>query len=303
MKTKAFIFIALAGILWGTSGLFVSYLAPLGFTSAQMTCAKGIVSFLFMVGYALVVDRKALLVKPLELLFCILIGLSLFCTGYFYFASMQLTSVSTAVILMYTAPIYVMTFSVLFLGEKMTKLKLFAVILMLAGCCLVSGVLTGFTFDLVGILLGLLAGIGYASYNIFAKLSLRHGGNPISATVYGFLTMAIVAAYFSDPIKMVENIKGASFPSVCLLVGLGIGTAVIPYLVYTTALRDIPAGTASALSIIEPMAASIFSFLFLGEQPDVFSLLGIVLILFAVFSLGVAEETHKINKRDMEKNK
>jgi drug/metabolite transporter (DMT)-like permease len=216
---------------------------------------------------------------------------------------MQLTSVSTAVILMYTAPIYVMTFSVLFLGEKMTKLKLFAVILMLVGCCLVSGVLTGFSFDLVGILFGLLSGIGYASYNIIAKISLRRGGNPISATVYGFLTMTVVAACFGNPQELLGHIRGASFPSVCLLVGLGIGTAVIPYLAYTTALRDIPAGTASALSIIEPMAASIFSFLFLGEQPDVFSLLGIVLILFAVFSLGVAEGNHKINKRDMEKNK
>ena len=37
MKTKAFIFIIVAGILWGTSGIFVNYLAPYGFTSMQMT--------------------------------------------------------------------------------------------------------------------------------------------------------------------------------------------------------------------------------------------------------------------------
>ena len=293
MKTKAFICIALAGIFWGTSGLFVNYLAPLGFTSAQMTCAKGIVAFLFMVGYALAVDRKALRVKPLQMLFCVLIGLSLFCTGYFYYASMQLTSVSTAVILMYTSPIYVMTFSILFLGEKLTKTKLIAVILMLVGCSFVSGVLTGFAFDPIGILLGLLSGIGYASYNIIAKISLRRGGNPISATVYGFLTMTLVAACFSNPIEMAGHIQNASFSSICVLIGLGIITSVVPYLSYTTALRDIPAGTASALSIIEPMAASIFSFLFLGEQPDLISLIGIALILFEVFSLGRAEGNPK----------
>lgn len=294
MKTKAFFYIALAGVLWGTSGLFVNYLAPLGFTSAQMTFAKGLVAFLCMAGYALAVDCSAFRIKPIELFLYALIGLSLFATGYFYYVSMQLTSVSTAVILMYTAPVYVMAFSILFLGERLTKVKTVAVLLMLAGCCLVSGVLTGFAFHPVGILWGLLSGIGYASYNIVTKISLRRGGNPISATVYAFLTMTIIAAVFSDPIGMAGHVAKASFPSICVLIGLGVGTSVIPYMVYTLALRDIPAGTASALSIIEPMSASIFSFIFLAETPDYTSLLGIALILFAVFLLGCAEgRTHK----------
>ena len=46
MKKRAFTFVILASILWGTSGLFVYALSPLGFTSAQMTFARGSVSFL-----------------------------------------------------------------------------------------------------------------------------------------------------------------------------------------------------------------------------------------------------------------
>ena len=58
MKNKAFLFIILAGILWGTSGIFVHYLAPLGFTSMQMTATRASVSFLCMLGYVLVRNRR-----------------------------------------------------------------------------------------------------------------------------------------------------------------------------------------------------------------------------------------------------
>jgi drug/metabolite transporter (DMT)-like permease len=54
-------------------------------------------------------------------------------------------------------------------------------------------------------------------------------------------------------------------------------------------MRDLPAGTASALGIVEPMAATVYSILFLGERLAVLSLIGIVLILGAVFMLGYAE--------------
>jgi len=54
-------------------------------------------------------------------------------------------------------------------------------------------------------------------------------------------------------------------------------------------LKTLPSGTASAMSIIEPLSASIFSFTLLGEDPDVFSISGIVLILSCVILLELSE--------------
>ncbi len=298
MKTKAFIFIVVAGVLWGTSGIFVNALAPLGFSSAQMTFARGLVAFLCMAGYALICDRSVFRVGLVELILYALIGLSLFGTAFCYYTSMQLTSGSTSVILMYTAPVYVMLFSILFLGEKLSFSKVTAVVLMLVGCCLVSGVLMGFRFHSVGILFGLCSGIAYASYNIVTKIALRRGGNAVSATVYGFMTMSIFAALFSGPADMLVHIANAPIPSIAWLVGLGVLTSVVPYLIYSMALKDIPAGTASALSIVEPMSATVFSFVLFDEQLGYNSVIGIVLILVAVFLLGYAEKKQKI---EMEK--
>ena len=75
-----------------------------------------------------------------------------------------------------------------------------------------------------------------------------------------------------------------------LMIGIGVFTFVLPYLLYTIALRDIPAGTAASLAIIEPMAATIFSVTIFGEKLSLASLVGIVLILASVFLLSKSEE-------------
>jgi len=287
MKKKAFIYIIVAGILWGTSGLFASALSSYGFSSLQMTAMRGLVSFLCMLGYVLVKDRSLLRVKPTDLLFFIGNGLALFSTAFLYYTTMQATSVATAVVLMYTMPILVMIYSVIFFKERLTRMKLCATAMMLIGCCLVSGIVGGFRANVWGILLGLLSGITYSVYSILTKTEFRRGASPVTTSLYGFGFMSIIALSICRPIEIIE--RTVSPKVFLLLIGLGVITFVIPYFLYTLSLKYLPAGTASALSIVEPMAATVFGMLFLNQIPDVFAGAGIILIILAVFLLGVAE--------------
>ena len=289
MKTKAFIYIIVAGILWGTSGIFVHFLTPYGFSTMQMTAMRGLVSFVGMSIYAALSDKKLFKIKPKDLLFFVPIGITLFSSAYFYYTSMTLTSVSTAVVLMYMAPVYVMIFSVIFLKENFSALKLVSLIAMLIGCCLVSGIIGGIALNAIGILLGFLSGVSYATYNIVTKIALKGGRNAVSASVYSFLVMAIISLSIANPVSIADKAMENPWPAIPLLIGLGIVTFVIPYFLYTLAMRDLPAGTASALGIVEPMAATVFSVLFLGEELKLLPLFGIVLILGSVFLLGHAE--------------
>ena len=297
MKTKAFIYIIIAGILWGTSGIFVHYLTPYGFSSVQMTAVRGLVSFVAMAIYAAFKSKSLFNVKLLDLLiFIVPIGATLFFTAFLYYSSMTMTSVSTAVVLMYMAPVYVMIFSVIFLGERFSKMKLVSVAFMLIGCCLVSGIIGGIAFDVWGIVLGFLSGISYAIYNIITKIALKGKRNAITVTLYSFFTMTVISMSVANPEDIISKAASNPWPSIPLLIGLGIATFVTPYFLYTLAMRDLPAGTASALGIIEPMAATIFSVLILGEKLSWLSAIGIVLILLAVFMLGKAEGTHENTK-------
>ena len=89
---------------------------------------------------------------------------------------------------------------------------------------------------------------------------------------------------------MISYVKPEPWLTIPLILALGIVTFVLPYLLYTLALKELPAGTASALGIVEPMAATVFSVVIFREALSVYSVVGIVLILLAVFLLGKAED-------------
>ncbi|MBQ7387045.1 MAG: EamA family transporter [Clostridia bacterium] len=286
---KAVFYIVLAGILWGTSGIFVHYLAPYGFSSYQMTSVRAFVSFLCIAAYALIKDKNLFLVRLVHLPLLLGVGASLFATASLYYSAMQLSSVSTAVVLMFTAPIYVMVFSIVFLKEKMTVTKAVGTACMLIGCALVSGVVGGFRFSTAGLILGILSGITYAAYNILTKISLQLGVKPVSVTLYSFMFVFVISLIFLDPKSLAGSVSASPEFTLPMLLGLGIFTFVTPYFLYTLAMRDLPAGTASALGIIEPMAATLFSVTIFGERLTLLSGIGIVLILSAVFIIGKAE--------------
>ncbi len=289
-KTKAFLLIILACVLWGTSGIFVHFLSPMGYSSLNMTGIRAVVAFLCMLVYGLIFNRKSLRIKKKGAFLSFAMGISFFATAALYFTSMQMTSVSTAVVLMYTAPIYVTLYSVLFLGEKMTKLKLLSVVLVIAGCVMVSGAVGEMTFDPLGVVIGIFSGIAYAAYNIFAKISMRAGNDPGSATFYCFLAAAIVAVFAADPIGVVAVTANNSVLYIPILIALGIVTCVIPYFTYTMAMRTLPAGVASSLGIIEPMSATLFSVVLFCEELGIVKIIGIVVILIAVALLGREKE-------------
>ena len=295
MKTKAFILVIITGILWGTSGMFVNYLATFGFSSFQITALRGVVSCLFLWAYALIRDRSLLRVRARELLLFAGIGASLFGTSGFYFWSLQASSISTAVVLMYTAPIYVMLVSVLFLGERFSALKGISLGCMLVGCALVSGIVGGLKFNGIGILMGFLSGISFASYNILTKMAMQKGCRPMSVSLYSFLFMSLIALAVSKPQQILPLLQVAPWKLLAFVVVFGAVTFVIPYTLYTVAMRTLPAGTASSLGIVEPMAATLIGVLVFDETLTWLAAVGIVLILVAVFLLGLAENRERTN--------
>lgn len=290
MNKRAFFNIILAGLLWGTSGVFVHFLAPLGFSSVQMTTMRAVVSAFVICIYVLISDKSLFKVSIKELLMFLVSGTFIFLTATLYYAAMQMSSVSTAVMLMYTAPIFVLIYSVSFLGEKLNLIKVLSIFGMIAGCALVSGIIGGMKFNVIGILLGFASGISYAIYNIATKIEMRHGSNPLSATLYNFIFMSIIALLSCNAPKMFDLTMVNPMAAIPLMIGIGIFTCITPYFLYTLAIKELPVGVASALGIIEPMAATIYSVVFFREQLGLLPACGIVLIMLSVVLLGKNKE-------------
>lgn len=298
---RAFLCIIVAGLLWGTSGLFAHYLSLYGLTSMQMTCLRGVVSASAITIYMLFCHKEGFKIKTVELILSFGSGIAIFLTATCYYAAMLASSVSTAVMLMYTSPVIVMLYSVLFFGEKCTKLKLFAGILMITGCILMTGVISGFRYSREGILLGLASAITYSIYNILTKLEMNYNCNPLTTNMYCFIFMACISLVVSNPGQILYITK--ENPQVVpIMLGIGVCTCLLPYFLYTVALKVLPAGTASSLSVVEPLAATVYSVIFLDEALNFFSISGILLVIIAVLLLGKVDSGYHSNDSTADRN-
>lgn len=289
MKKKAYLYVILAGMLWGTSGIFFNILKPYGFSSLQMTTMRAVMSAVCMIIYIAVKDRSLFRARPKDFILFILSGISVFTTASCYFLSIDASSVTTAVILMYSAPVFVMLVSCLFLGEKFNLAKGVSVALVIVGCALVSGVVGGMVMSVRGVVFGLISGLAYAAYSIFTKISSMRGSDSLTGSMYAFSVMSVIAVFASDTVEIGEKVAATPFPLIFLVLGVGVCTCFLPYVFYNLALRDLPAGTVSAMVIIEPVAASIFS-MFMGEVLGIPAIVGIVLVLGAVVILSKSDE-------------
>ncbi len=290
MKKKSLLFIVLAGVLWGTSGIFVNLWSSMGVPPLQITAIRTMLSFPCFLIYTLCFNREALVLRLRDIPFYIGSGITLFTTAACYYAAMKQTTIATAVTLMYTAPILVLGWSVAFFGEKFTFKKGLSVICVLIGCGLVSGIVGGIKFDAAGIVLGFLSGVSYGVYNILTKIEMRRGCNPITATLYSFFVASVISLIACDFPQIQSLFVNNAVTAIPLAISHAVVTFVLPYFLYTISLKNLPAGVAAAMGIIEPLSATIFSILIFGEKLSVFSGIGIILILGAVLVLSRADE-------------
>ena len=289
-KSKAYIFIILSSFLFGTSGIFVRLLSPYGFSSMQMTAMRGIVSAVALSLFALITNKKLFKTTLKELCLFILSGVFMFGAAFFNYTAMEHTTIATAVVLMYSAPIYVLLFSVLFLKEKLTGMKIIAVSVMLVGMALASGIVGGMEFNFWGVFFAIAAGVAYAAYSIVVKIEMKRGNDPMTAMIYCYMVMGLLSSLRANVPDMVGLTAQDPPLLIPLILSIGLFTCAVPYLMYTVSLKKIPAGTASALSLIEPMAAILYSVVFFNEPLTWTLVIGVVLILGAVFLLSRIKE-------------
>ena len=136
--------IVLAGIFWGSMGIFVRRLGALGFTSLQITAARLVLGALIFCLILLLRDPKGFRIRVTDI--PLFLGLGLASVLFFtvcYFTAITMMPLSTAAILLYTSPIWILLMSVLFFHEKLNGRKVLALALAFGGCVLVSGLIGG----------------------------------------------------------------------------------------------------------------------------------------------------------------
>lgn len=286
-KAMPYLCVALAATCWGTTGMFNRFITPLGFTQTQMFFMRCFVPLVLLGLWLLVRDRGALRIRLRDLWMFLGSGLlSITMFGLSYFSAMQEMSLSVAVVLLYTAPVWVVLFSAVLFRERITPVKLLALFLVLAGAACTTGIVTGVSaISGKGLLYGFISGLGYALYSIFGRYALNAGYKPTTITFYTVLFASLALAFLADVPAIPGLMHTASDWAWVLL--LGPVTCLAPYLLYTRGLAGMDNGTASIIATLEIVVATLVSTIIFHEPFNLLNLLGVVLVLAGIVAMNL----------------
>jgi len=202
-------------------------------------------------------------------------------SNYFYYLAIQRTNVGTAIILQYTAPVWVLLYTVARGLQKATLQRVSAVGLAVAGIALVLGILSGkgLRLDPIGVAAALLAAFSFAFYNIAAHSILARHDRWI-VLLYAIFSSALFWTVVNPPWKIVAA-HYSSMQWLFLLV-FSLVSVMAPFSFYFAGLQHLEPTRAIVASCLEPVFSILLAALVLGELMRPLQALGILLVLVAI---------------------
>lgn len=281
-----------AAVLWGVSATGAKALLNRNLDPVLVVQSRVTFSIILLLGYFLIVRPSVLRVRWQDLWKFALLGcIGVAGTNFTYYFTIRESTVATAILIQYTAPLFVMMYAVWMREERVGAMKVLAALLSLAGCFLAVGVYdrTVLTISPAGIVSGIASILGFAFLTIYTRVILRK---------HSVWTMTVYSILFASLFWMVVNP-----PWVVVRAGLDTGTwgalfllavfsLLIPHTLFFGALRWIVPSRAIITSTLEPIVAIITAALYLGEVLQPLQAAGAILVIIAIFVLHVNPEEH-----------
>ena len=220
-----------------------------------------------------------------DLIQCLILGmLGVAASNYFYYVAIQKTSVAIAIVLQYTAPVWVLLYVVLRGQQKLTVQKLAAVVTAIAGIALTIGIIGGrsaspLRLDAWGVIAAMLASFSFAFYNL--------GGHRILARHdrWRVLTWTLASASLfwllvNPPWKVMA--AHYTYAQWAFLFVFSLISVLASFSLYFLGLQYLEPTRAIIASCLEPVFSILLAAVLLGETVRSVQTLGIVLVLSAI---------------------
>lgn len=298
-------FVVLAAVCWGTGGLAgsvlggVSGLSPLAVGSYRLLVAAAVLLAVQAVlrGGALARTVCTLLGTRGDAVRVLGVGVGLAVFQLCYFVAVQALGVSIATLLtLGLAPVLVTLAARVLLGERAGPRLLLAMPVALVGLVLLVGLVgaaAGAPVDgsgggtgvgrVLGVVAACTSATGYAVVTLLGR-SLSARTDPAHVTAIGFAVAALTAL----PAGVVAGMAFSPEPaSLALVVYLGVVPTALAYGLFFAGLRGTASGTASVLTLVEPLTATLLAVLLLGERLSPVQWAGALLLVVAVLCLSV----------------
>jgi drug/metabolite transporter (DMT)-like permease len=258
-----------AALLWSTGGLFIKWTELSAF---ELTFGRSLLAALVV---AFFTRREGFQLNGMTVLTSLLYAALLL----LFVVATKLTTAANAIFLQYTAPIYVLILEPMFYREKFRRSDLVTVLACVVGMSLFFiGKLR--PQDVSGNLVALASGLCFAFYILLLRHPRSQQVNRASSVIYGNLLLVIFTA--PAGLAALEQMTAKDTASVLYLGIFQIGVA---YTFFTLGMaRGVRSLDAGIVGYIEPVLNPLWVFIFLGERPSGWALVGGSIIIAAVAS-------------------
>jgi len=254
--------LALTAILWSTGGVLIKWVDwhPMAIAGGRSIIAA-------LVIWAAFRKERLSFSKPQWA------GAAAYCGCVSLFViSTKLTTAANAILLQYTAPVYVALLSGWLLGEKTNRRDWLTILLVLGGMVFffLDKVTAG---GMLGNICAVASGVSFALFIVFMRM--QKDGSPYGSVLLGnLLTFALSLFFWSGSSLQATNLLGLSL--------LGVFQLGLAYVLYSYAIRHVKALEATLITSVEPILNPVWVFLFLGETPGLYSMVGGLIVLATI---------------------
>ena len=270
-REKAIILLLLAGVMWSLGGLLIKSIPwpPLAISGMRGGIAA-IVIYIFSRNDKITITKNKIIAACFYTLVVTL-----------FVMANKLTTAGNAILLQYTAPVYVALFGYMFLGERSTFVDWATIMILLLGLALFF--FDDLSFDgYLGNVLAILSGMSFAGLTLL--LRKQKDDSPSDSILLGNILTLVIG--------LPVIVGGTEFDlnSIILILLLGVLQLGIPYILYTTAIKHVTALDAIIFPIIEPILNPILVFIVLGETLGAWSVFGGALVLGGVIFRAILKK-------------
>jgi drug/metabolite transporter (DMT)-like permease len=261
-RRKALLYLILCAILWSTSGVLVKVIE---WQPAAILAGRALFTSLLFLAYLRRLPTRLTRWKVLAAIASIL-------TQFLFVTSTRLTTAANAIFLQYTAPLYVVLLGYWLLSERPARTDWISMLIIFSGMILFFGDKLS-TNGLYGNILAVLSGV--TSAVMVVSFRAQKDGTPAESVLLASLFMAI----FGFPFVLRETWTVTNW---LIIAYLGLFQLGLAFLLFTQAIKHVPALEANLVGTLEPVLNPVWVYLFLGESMGSYALLGGLVILAGV---------------------
>lgn len=273
-RNKAVLYMMLTALLWSTGGILIKLV------DWHPMAIAGIRSGIAAVTVLPIVPFNKSLISKRRLIGALFYSLTLI----LFVSANKLTTSANAIFLQFTAPIWVVLFSKLFINIKIRRSDTITIVVIFMGMALffLDNLNSG---KLLGNILGLMSGITFAGMTIALKQQAKE--SPISTVFIGnFMNFLICIPFYFISMPSSKSILG--------LILLGVFQVGFSYILYTKAIDHLTVIEATLIPIIEPLLNPIWVIIFVGEIPKAKAIIGGIIVILSMIIRGVYQSSAPI---------